>query len=130
MPFARSVLLLGFCKVLGDGELASPGIGQMGQPHRTDPGQHRWCSGGRGVIHLAYLQHPHRGSTAHGSSGQGILSLVASELVFAPDAVPASLMGTHGFTGHGRPSPAALLLEMLYASVMPCPWVPDRCEAQ
>lgn len=85
---------------------------------------------GGGVIHLAYLQHPHRSSTAHGSSGQGILSLVASELVFAPDAVPVSLVGTHGFTGHGRPSPAALLLEMLYASVMPCPWVPDRCKAQ
>lgn len=81
-------------------------------------------------MHLTCLQHPHRGSTAHGSSGQGILSLVASELVFAPDAVPVGLVGTHGSTGHGRPSPAALLLEMLYASVMPCPWLPDRWEAQ
>ena len=82
MPFALSVLILGFCKVLRDGELASsPGTRQMGLPHRTDPGQHHWCSGG---VHLACLQHPHRGSSAPVLSAQGVLSLVASEPVFAP----------------------------------------------
>lgn len=75
-------------------------------------------------VRLACLQHPHCGGSACVSSAQGVLSLVASELVFALEhsltPLPVrqiGLAGTDGLTVHGCPSPAALLLEMLYASV-------------
>lgn len=86
---------------------------------------------------LARLQHPHRGGSARLSSAQGVLSLVASELAFPPEhsltpSPSARLDGPDGFSvpDHSCPSPAALLLEMLYASVMPCPLGQDCCEAQ